>query len=84
MCIICIFILKIIYLMSSTNSALSPRIMHVEIDPKFKVTFQLAVGRWFPVKLVFHHRNHRLDMTLAVAETLSPNKPTNHIPALHA
>ena len=43
----------------------------------------LAVGRWFPPgtpvssirKLTFHHHHpHRLDMTLAVAEALTPNK----------
>ena len=27
-----------------------------------------------PVKLTFHYHHHRLDMTLAVAEELSPNK----------
>ena len=29
--------------------------------------------RW-AFKLTFHHHRHRLDMTLAVAEALSPNK----------
>ena len=28
-----------------------------------------------PVKLSFHHHNHCLDMTLAVVQALSPNKP---------
>ena len=27
----------------------------------------------------FHHHTHRLDMTLAVTETLSPNKPNLHM-----
>ena len=43
----------------------------------------LAVGRWFPPgtpvsstrKLISSF--HRLDMTLAVAEALTPNKPIN-------
>ena len=46
----------------------------------------LAVGRWFPpgtpvsstIKLI-SSSFHRLDMTLAVAEALTPNKP-NHKP----
>ena len=28
-----------------------------------------------PMKLTFRHRRHRLNMTLAVAEALRPNKP---------
>ena len=32
-----------------------------------------------PVKLIFHH-HHRLNMTLAVAETLSPNKNLKPLP----
>ena len=43
----------------------------------------LAVGRWFPPgtpvsstrKLISSSSFHRLDMTLAVAEVLNPNKP---------
>ena len=43
----------------------------------------LAVGRWFPPgtpvsstrKLISSSSFHRLDMTLAVAEALNPNKP---------
>ena len=44
----------------------------------------LAVGRWFPpgtpvsstIKLISSSSSfHRLDMTLAVAEALNPNKP---------
>ena len=31
-----------------------------------------------PVRLTFHH-HHRLDKTLAIAEALGPNKPTNQI-----
>ena len=48
----------------------------------------LAVGRWFPPgtpvsstrKLISSSSFHRLDMTLAVAEALTPNKPNqpNH------
>ena len=42
-----------------------------------------AVGRWFPQgtpvsstrKLISSSSFHRLDMTLAVAEALNPNKP---------
>ena len=45
----------------------------------------LAVGRWFPPgtpvsstrKLISSSSFHRLDMTLAVAEALTPNKPIN-------
>ena len=45
----------------------------------------LAVDRWFPPgtpgsstrKLISSSSFHRLDMTLAVAEALNPNKP-NH------
>ena len=44
-----------------------------------------AVGRWFPPgtpvsstrKLISSPSFHRLDMTLAVAEALNPNKPIN-------
>ena len=42
----------------------------------------LAVGRWFPpgtpvssTRKLISSSFHRLDMTLAVAETLNPNKP---------
>ena len=43
----------------------------------------LAVGRWFPPgtpvsstrKLISSSSFHRLDMTLALAEALNPNKP---------
>ena len=43
----------------------------------------LAVGRWFPPgtpvsstrKRISSSSFHRLDMTLAVAEALNPNKP---------
>ena len=45
----------------------------------------LAVGRWFPPgtpvsstkKLISSSSFHRLDMTLTVAEALTPNKPIN-------
>ena len=48
-------------------------------------TFGIAVGRWFPPgtpvsstrKLIQSSSFHRLDMTLAVAEALTPNKPSN-------
>ena len=48
-----------------------------------KVHQLLAVGRWFPPgtpvsstrKLISSSSFHRLDMTLAVAEALDPNKP---------
>ena len=47
----------------------------------------LAVGRWFPPgtpvsstrKLISSSSFHRLDMTLAVAEALNPNKPNQSI-----
>ena len=51
----------------------------------------LAVGRWFPPgtpvsstrKLISSSSFHRLDMTLAVAEALNPNKPNQtHISSL--
>ena len=42
----------------------------------------LAVGRWFPpgtpvssTRKLISSSFHRLDMTLAVAEALNPNKP---------
>ena len=42
----------------------------------------LAVGRWFPpgtpvssTRKLISSSFHRLDMTLAVAEALTPNKP---------
>ena len=48
----------------------------------------LAVGRWFPPdtpvsstrKLISSSSFHRLDMTLAVAEALNPNKPKPIMP----
>ena len=50
----------------------------------------LAVGRWFPPgtpvsstrKLISSSSVHRLDMTLAVAEALNPNKPNQTSPLL--
>ena len=51
----------------------------------------LGVGRWFPPgtpvsstrKLISSLLFHRLDMTLAVAEALTPNKPTNLLRPLY-
>ena len=49
----------------------------------------LAVGRWFPpgtpvssTRQLISSSFHRLDMTLAVAEALNPNKP-NHWSTVH-
>ena len=49
----------------------------------------LAVGRWFPpgapvssTRKLISSSFHRLDMTLAVAEALNPNKP-NQTPSLN-
>ena len=46
----------------------------------------LAVGRWFPpgtpvssTKKLISSSFHRLDMTLAVAEALNPNRPNHHL-----
>ena len=46
----------------------------------------LAVGRWFPpgtsvssTRKLISSSFHRLDMTLAVAEALNPNKPNQAI-----
>ena len=47
------------------------------------ISYLIAVGRWFPPgtpvsstrKLISSSSFHRLDMTLAVAEALTPNKP---------
>ena len=47
----------------------------------------LAVGRWFPPgtpvsstrKLISSASFHCLDMTLAVAEALNPNKPNRNV-----
>ena len=47
----------------------------------------LAVGRWFPPgtpvsstrELISSSSFHRLDMTLAVAEALHPNKPISRM-----
>ena len=46
----------------------------------------LAVGRWFPpgapvssTRKLISSSFHRLDMTLAVAEALNPNKPNQTI-----
>ena len=53
----------------------------------------LAVGRWFPPgtpvsstrKLISSSSSfHRLDMTLAVAEALNPNKPKPHVFIINA
>ena len=55
----------------------------------------LAAGQWFPPgtpvsstkKLISSSSFHRLDMTLAVAEALNPNKPINQktvIPSDHS
>ena len=48
----------------------------------------LAVGRWFPpgtpvssTRKLISSSFHRLDMTLAVAEALNPNKPNQTKPA---
>ena len=53
----------------------------------------LAVGRWFPPgtpvsftrKLISSSSFHRLDMTLAVAEVINPDKPnqTQNVSALN-
>ena len=59
-----------------------PYAMQKEIH-KGKFRQLLAVGRWFPPgtpvsstrKLISSSSFHRLDMTLAVAEALTPNKP---------
>ena len=45
----------------------------------FSVTCRRSVffprySGFLPVILIFHHHNHGLDMTLAVAGALSPNK----------
>ena len=49
----------------------------------------LAVGRWFPpgtpvssTRKLISSSFHRLDMTLAVAEALNPNKPNQTKPNL--
>ena len=52
----------------------------------------LAVGRWFPPgtpvsstrKLISSSPFHRLDMTLAVAEALSPNTPNRNLTKLES
>ena len=48
--------------------------------------FTLAVGRWFPLgtpvsstRKLISSSFHRLDMTLAVAEALTPNKPLKNL-----
>ena len=52
----------------------------------------LAVGRWFPPgtpvsstrKLISSSSFHRLDMTLAVAEALNPNKPHQNVAPINS
>ena len=50
----------------------------------------LVVGRWFPpgtpvsfTRKLISTSFHRLDMTLAVAEALTPNKPNQTNPGAH-
>ena len=58
-------------------------IAQINCLPSEKFHQLLAVGRWFPpgtpvssTRKLVSSSFHRLDMTLAVAEALDPNKPT--------
>ena len=63
------------------------RSFHTSVGQKFHQL--LAVGQWFPpgtpvssTRKLISSSFHRLDMTLAVAEALNPNKPNQTIPQL--
>ena len=67
------------------NACAVKDVIYGELLALWRALQLLAVGRWFPPgtpvsstsKLISSSSFHRLDMTLAVAKVLTPNKPIN-------
>ena len=75
-----LFIFSVIYKILYSYVYVYSILTYIRMCEKFHQL--LAVGRWFPpgtpvssTRKLISSSFHRLDMTLAVAEALNPNKP---------